>query len=206
MPQVVGRVPVQSELLGGGSALDTAQLAATAAVVVLEQLRTGAQRLPTESAAVTLAAATDTPVVVVPTDWVERNRGVVTVGLDPDAADDTALRTAMTLARLRSSVLRVVVAGAGDRADADARLERLGGDGCDVAVELTSDAPVVALEAAAASSDLVVVGRHRPGLPEESRLGPLARELLARVSCPVLLTAPDHVHHRPGAFRCQHHP
>jgi hypothetical protein len=32
-----------------------------------------------------------------------------------------------------------------------------------------------------------------------SRLGPLARELLARASCPVLLTAPDHVHHRSGA-------
>ena len=146
-----------------------------------------------------MASATDTPVVVVPTDWVERNRGIVTVGLDPDAGDDTAVRTAMTLARLRSSVLRVVVAGVGPRADIDARLERLGGDGCDIAVELTSDAPVVALEAAAASSDLMIVGRHRPGSPEESRLGHLAKELLARVSCPVLLTAPDHVHDGPGA-------
>jgi hypothetical protein len=56
----------------------------------------------------------------------------------------------------------------------------------------------VALEATAASSDLMVVGRHRPGSPEESRLGPLAKELLALVSCPVLLTAPDHVHHGSG--------
>ena len=123
--EVVGRVPVQSELLRGGGH-DTAQVAATAAVVVLEQLPSGAQRLPMESAAVSLAAVTDTPVVVVPTDWVERHRGVVTVGLDPDTADDTAVRAAMTLARLRSSVLRVVIAGTATRADADARLGAAG--------------------------------------------------------------------------------
>ncbi len=197
--EVAGRVPVRTELLRGGGPRETAQVAASAAVIVLEQLRSGAQRLPTESTAVTLATATDTPVVVVPTDWVERNRGIVTVGLDPAAADDSAVRSALALARLRGSALRVVASGAGAGPDADARLERLGGDGCDVSVERTTDAPVLALEAAAACSDLVVVGRHRPGVLDASRLGSLARELLARASCPVLLTAPDRVHHRSGA-------
>jgi nucleotide-binding universal stress UspA family protein len=168
-------------------------------VVVLEQLRPGAHRRPTESVAAALAAVTDTPVVVVPTDWVERHRGVVTVGLDLEAADDTAVRAAIALARLRNSVLRVVVAGSANRADADARLERLGGDGCDLALEVTSAAPAAALEAAAASSDLMVIGRHLPQLPGQSRLGSLAQELLARVSCPVLLTAPGHVHSPPAA-------
>jgi nucleotide-binding universal stress UspA family protein len=197
--EVVGRVPVHSALLRGDGLHETAQVAATAAVVVLEQLLSNAHRRPTESVAAALAAVTDTPVVVVPNNWVERHRGVVTVGLDPAAADDTAVRAAMAVARLRNSVLRVVVAGTADRADADARLERLGGDGCDLALEVTPASPAAALEAAAASSDLMVVGRHRPQLPDESRLGSLAQELLARVSCPVLLTAPGHVHRRRGA-------
>jgi nucleotide-binding universal stress UspA family protein len=197
--EVVGRVPVHSVLLRGGSLHEAAQEAATAAVVVLEQLRPGAHRRPTESVAAALAAVTDTPVVVVPTNWVERHRGVVTVGLDPDVADDTAVRAAMALARLRNSVVRVVIAGTANRADADALLERLGGDGCDLALEVTSAAPVAALEAAAATSDLVVVGRHRPPMPDGSRLGSVAQELLARVSCPVLLTEPGHVHPSPAA-------
>jgi nucleotide-binding universal stress UspA family protein len=197
--EVVGRVPLSSALLRGGSLHETAREAATAAVVVLEQLRPGAQRRPTESVAAALAAVTDTPVVVVPANWVERHRGVVTVGLDPDAADDTAVRAAMALARLRNSVLTVVVAGTANRAPTEARLERLGGDACDLALEVTSAAPAAALETAAASSDVMVVGRHRPRVPDESRVGSLAAELLARVSCPVLLTAPGHVHSPPAA-------
>ncbi len=190
--EVAGRVDVRSELLRGSGPHETAVVAATASLVVLEQLRSGSQRVPSESAAVTLAAATDTPVVVVPTDWVEPLRGVVTVGLDAGAADDTAVRAAMSLARLRRSVLRVVVVGAGAApVDVEARLVRLGGDACDLVVERTSDDLVAALEAAAASSDLLVIERHRPAVPDESRLGPRARDLLARAGCPVLLTAPD---------------
>ena len=136
--EVVGRVPMHSALLQGGSVHETAQAAAAAAVVVLEQLRPSAHRRPTESVAVALAAVTDTPVVVVPTDWVERHRGVVTVGLDPDAADDTAVRAAMTLARLRNAVLRVVVAGSADRADAEARLSGWAGTG---AISLSRSRP-----------------------------------------------------------------
>jgi hypothetical protein len=96
-------------------------------------------------------------------------------------------------------VLWVVVTGTGSRSDADARLERLGSEGSDVAVELVSGTPAAALEAAAASSDLMVVGRHHPGMLDDSRLGHLAKELLARVDCPLLLTAPSHVHHRSAA-------
>ena len=33
----------------------------------------------------------DVPIAVVPTDWIERRRGVVTVGYDPTAVDETAL-------------------------------------------------------------------------------------------------------------------
>jgi hypothetical protein len=192
--EVAGRVLVQSTHLCGGTRDEAVALADSAALVVLEQLPPGNHRLPMESDAVVLASVTDTPVVVVPTSWVERRRGVVTVGLDTQAADDTAVRAAITLARLRGDVLRVVVAGGASRADADTRLERLGGDGCDLAVELTAAPPASALASAATSSDLLVVGRHHPRPPDHSRLGSLARELLAAASCPVLLTAPGHVH------------
>ena len=117
--EIVGRVPVLSTPLEGDSRAETAQVAATAAVVVLEQRRPDAHRLPAESAAAALAAVTDTPWSSSPTNWVERHRGIVTVGLDPDAADDTALRAAMALARLRNAVLRVVVAGPVPRAEID---------------------------------------------------------------------------------------
>lgn len=64
-----------------------------------------------------MATLVDAPVAVVPASWVEGERRVVTVGFDPDAPDEVALRTAMTLARLRDAVLRVLVAGS--RCDVD---------------------------------------------------------------------------------------
>jgi nucleotide-binding universal stress UspA family protein len=197
--EVVGKVAVHSAMLSGDGLHDIVSEAAAAAVVVIEQPRSGAHRTPTASVAGALAALTDTPVVVIPDEWVERDRGVVTVGLDPTAADDVVVRAAIALARLRNAVLRVVVAGSASRADIKARLEQWGGDGCDLAIELTSSSPAEALEEAAASSDVLVVGRHRPRLPEDSRLGDAMRELLVRLRCPVLLTAPGHVSPSPGA-------
>ena len=194
LSEVVGKVPVDSALVAGGLHAIAAE-ATTAAVVVIEQLPAGSHRTPTASVAGALGAVTDTPVVVIPAEWVERHRGVVTVGLDPTTVDDVAIRAAILLARLRKAVLRVVAGSASDadRADIEARLERWGGDGCDVAVELTSRSPAEALEEASASSDLLVVGRHRPRLPEDSRLSEVMLELLVRLRCPVLLTAPGHV-------------
>ena len=195
--EVVGRVPVRVTSLQGGLP-ETAHLSATAAVVVLEQIDSEAQRGPMKSPAAALAAVTNTPLVVVPASWVERHRGVVSVGFDPEAVDPAALRAGMAMARLRNAVLRVVVAGPASRDDVDSRLAQLGGDSCDLAVELVSAAPVDALRVAAASSDLLVLGRHRPSWTGGSRLGHLGWELLGRVSCPVLLTAPDHVHQHPA--------
>ncbi len=168
-------------------------------MVVIEQLPFGAHRTPKASVAGALAALTDTPLVVIPAEWVERHRGVVTVGLDPTATDDVAVRAAIALSRLRNAVLRVVVAGSSSRADVEARLEQWGGDGCDLAVELTSRAPADALEEAAASSDLLVVGRRLPRRPGDSRLGDVILDLLVRPRCPMLLPAPGHVNPSPGA-------
>ena len=191
--EVIGRVPVQITSMRGGLP-ETAHLAATAALVVLEQLDSEAHRRPMQSPGAALAAVTDAPVVVVPANWVERHRGVVSVGFDPEAVDTAALRAGIALARLRNAVLRVVVAGVATKDDVEERLAELGGDGCDLAVELASVAPVEALRTAAVSSDLLVLGRHRPTRVDGSRLGHLGLELLGRVTSPVLLTAPDHVH------------
>ena len=191
--EVIGRTPVRITALRGGLP-ETAALAARAAVVVIEQIHSGAHRRPVEPPATALAAVTDTPVVVVPENWVERHRGVVSVGFDPDAVDTAALRAAVVLARLRHAVLRVVVAGPATRAAVEDRLAELGGDGCDLAVELSLGTPVETLQAAAASSDLLVLGRHQPLRADGSRLGHLGSELLGRVTCPVLLTVPHHVH------------
>jgi len=195
--EVTGRVPVRIASLQGGLA-ETAHLSADAAVVVLEQLDSQAHRGPMKSPAAALAEVTDAPVVVVPSNWVERHRGVVSVGFDPEAVDSVAVRAGITMARLRNAALRVVVAGPASRADVESRLAQLGGDDCDLAVELASDAPIDALRVAAASSDLLVLGRHRPASTGGSRLGHLGWELLGRVSCPVMLTVPGHVHQHPG--------
>jgi len=191
--EVIGRTPVRVTSLRGGLA-ETAHLAAHAAVVVIEQIHSGAHRRPVEPPAAALAAVTDTPVVVVPENWVERHRGVVSVGFDPDAVDTAALRAAIVLARRRRRGARHDGAGPASRAAVEERLTELGGDGCDLAVEVSLGTPVETLQLAAASSDLLVLGRHQPPRAGASRMGRLGSELLGRVTCPVLLTVPDHVH------------
>jgi hypothetical protein len=193
--EVAGRIPVHGTVTRGSVLVQLAGAAAGAALVVLEQLPPTAHRRPEPATAAAVATLVDAPVAVVPASWVEGERRVVTVGFDPDAPDEVALRTAMTLARLRDAVLRVLVAGS--RCDVDERLARLGGDACDLAVETVAGDPVAALRAAATSSDLLVLGRHRPLHPEGSRLGAVGRALLDDPICPVLLTPPGHTH-EPG--------
>jgi nucleotide-binding universal stress UspA family protein len=191
------------ELLRGSVVPELLHVARAGALVVLERRGRGIRRRLEPSTSAEVAGATDTSTVVVPTDWWDAHRAVVSVGLDPHAADERALRTAMVLARLRPATLQVVVA-AGDsetdpalprlRGQVEDRLERLGGDACDIAVEL---APVPATEAllrAAGSSDLLVLGRHHPPTPTGSRLGLIARAVIAQTTCPVLLTPPEHSH------------
>ena len=191
--EVLGRVPVRITSLRGGLP-ETVHEAENAATVLIEQIDSSSHRRPTVSPAAELAAATDTPLVVVPPSWVERHRGVVTVGLDPAALDVAAVRAGIALARLRRAALRVVVGGPVTRAEVEELLAPLGSDACDLAVEVTPGSPTEALQVAATTSDLLVLGRHHPAHPDGSRLGRLGLDLLGRLSCPVLLTEPDHAH------------
>jgi hypothetical protein len=196
--EVAGRVGVRSTLLRGSALVELSRLAASAALVVVGQPPPRANRRPALSTAAALAAAVDVPVVVVPAEWVERCRGVVTVGFDPAAADNTALTAAMSLARLRGAVLRVIVAGPCERSEVESRLERLGGDACDLAIELDPGPVVPALSRAAVTSDVLVLGRHRPAESIGSRVGVVGREVLDAPACPVLLTPPGHSHPASG--------
>ena len=176
--EIVGRVAVHSSLVRGNVVAELVRVAADAALVVAEQPPAGNHRRPWTSTAAALAEVIDVPIVVVPTGWIERRRGVVTVGVDPTAADETALLAAMTLARLRRAALRVVAAGPCSRTDVEERLDRLGGDACDVSIELGTGPATAALVEASVTSDIVVIGRHRPLRSTDSRLGRVGRELL----------------------------
>jgi hypothetical protein len=192
-----GHVPVRGRLLRGDVVAELAGAAGSAALLVLEQVPPRQQRRRGRAVAVALAARVDVPLVVVPAGWIGRHSSIVTVGFDAAAPDDTALRAAVARARLTHATLRVVVAG--PRGDVEERLALAGADGCEMAVEQSDADPGAALRLAGLTSDLVVVGRHRPSDSWPSRLGTAGRALLEDPVCPVLLTPPGHVHDRSGA-------
>ena len=137
---------------------------------------------------------------MVPAGWSGGAHHVVAVGLDPWAVDDSAVRAAITQARLGRSALRVLVAhevpssGSVLREALAERIAALGGDACDLAIEMVvGDAEQVLVDGSG-SSDLLVLGRHRPADPVGSRLGPVARSVLRATGCPILLTTPAHRH------------
>jgi nucleotide-binding universal stress UspA family protein len=190
--EVGERVSCDGDLIHGDVVGLLRVRAATSALVVLE--RPDGRHPDRPPTAVRLAEILATPTLVVPAAWESTHHGVVSVGLDPAAVDDSALRTAVLRARQSGSLLRVVVSGDDARGEVERRLAGLGDDACEVAVEIGTGPPVEALLLAAASSDLVVLGRH----PAPSRAARLAsgvgRRLVQALPCPVLLPAPGHVH------------
>jgi nucleotide-binding universal stress UspA family protein len=188
--QLQGRVAVCSDLVRGDVVEELVSVGARCALTVLEQVPPRQQRRRTHLVTAALAARLDVPLVVVPASWVGRRRALVTVGFDPLAPDDVALRAAVVQARLRDATIRVVVAG--PRGEVDARLVDAGADACDVAVEESIGDAAALLRQAALTSDLVVIGRRLPTLSSPSRVGPVARALLQDPPCPLLLTMPGH--------------
>ena len=190
---------VHSELLRGPVVPALVHAARSCALLVTGQR---AHAGGVASTAAWVLDETDAPSLLVPDSWSEDQHGVVTVGVDPGNIDEEALVTALTEARLRRAALRVLIATgcspsittAALRDRVETRLERLGGDACDLAVEPVAGAAGPALVVASRSSDLVVLGRHRPGPVTESRLGVIGRAVLRGAGCPVLVTRPAHLH------------
>jgi nucleotide-binding universal stress UspA family protein len=185
---------VHGRVVHGSVVPELAHHSVDAALLVMGRVPPRQQRVPSTKTTSALANVVDAAVVVVPSDWIDPRRNVVSLGLEPGFVDEHAARTALMLSRLRGAVLRVVVSGNPPTGPVFALLRAMGGDGCDIAVELTREAPIPALARAAATSDLVILGRRRPGRGEGARLGPVSRAVLEDLSCPLLLATPGHVH------------
>ncbi len=182
---------------------------------VLQHRRFGPlHRLVTRSVVNGVASRAAVPVVAVPEGWVPRTDTdrVVTVAIQDPAESLSLIRTAAATARPRGARLvvlhawwlangfDVVVVDQGMRADwadrtrteLDPVLAAVRRDFPDLPVSLEvrhGPAAEVLLEAAT-RCDLLVVGRRHHLLPLGTHLGPVARAVLDRSDCPVLM-APE---------------
>ena len=198
-----------------GSVLpELAALADGSALLVTERGAPDTMLRPSASVTAALAAATDVPLLSVPSGWVDGPRvGVVVTGIDVAHGQHVSLRMAVVASLLRHATLRVVattwrptgsasselthVEPRDDRIEREAvarQVEEAGGDLCDVAVEVLAGRAESVLVAASRDAELLVLGRHSPLLRSGSRLGPVARAVLRDAVCPVLLSPPEAAH------------
>lgn len=220
-------MPVTSDLGIGAVVPTLVDMAKDARMIVLERRDlSGMRRVVTRSVSSGVAAHARVPVVSVPTRWSPAGSDVdvppVTVGVDvPDRAEQV-LRAAMSEARSRRAVLRVlhtwrypgssdgIVLSRTESEEWTARATRelqsainvLGDDvaGVTVRIEARHAYAADALIEASRDADLLVIGRHDPLVPIGSHLGPIARAVLREAHCPVLLADP-----RPSRGRRRRH-
>jgi len=210
---VARRASISQELIeqSHGVVNDIVARSVGARMVVLQHRRIAGIRLTHGSTTHGVAARAHAPVVSVPHDW--RPAGPahrrVTFGVQSASRSDDTLRVAFELAAERGDGLRVVHAwwlangydtpAVGDdvRADWDRRfraalaphLEELRAldPTVDVDVQVRHAPTDVALEEAAADSDVLVIGRRHSRLPTGSHLGPVTRFALQSSTVPVVV-------------------
>jgi nucleotide-binding universal stress UspA family protein len=197
-----------------GSVLDTLVALADDARLVVVQHRHLARvsRILTASTSARLAARSAVPVVSVPSTWASRDRAVarVVVGVDDIARSVPLLRSAISLAQLHGADLHVVHALELPLPDAidDAGTERLlpvwheqatiqlesvlrlaHAEFPRVAVRsvVVDGRPAQALASMTRHDDLLVLGRRPAAHLGHGQLGRVARLLLARAGCPVMV-------------------
>jgi nucleotide-binding universal stress UspA family protein len=210
-----GGVPVTSELTGAGSIVgELVSRSATARMVVVEHRDLGRlRRFFTGSRSSGVASRSQSAVVTVPAKWEPPTKvrtPVVTAAVQHPGEADNLLRAAFEEARERGADLVVLHAwwlanGYDDvvvdppvaeewetkfRQELSHDLERLQARYPMVrtTVEIQHAPPVDAVLAAAARSDLLVIGRRHHTLPIGSHLGPVSRAVIARSPIPVLMT------------------
>lgn len=158
---------------------------------------------------VRVAARTEPPVCIVPAGWVPRS-GSVTVGLEDDVSSTEALTFAAQEAESTSGRLRIVHAWRLPEPSIDGsaallvRPERILEEHrelLDAAVrsvhrrsprlhiedELARSHPAAALLQQAPHSTMIVIGTHREGILSGAYVGSVARDLLWRAGCPVVV-------------------
>lgn len=212
------RVTVTSELFHGEVVPGLLELGREASLLVLRRRRPRAGHHEVQAVCLKVAARSRVPVVCVPDDWRGGDGATsVTVGVDHGATCEPSLREALSAASARGVGLRVVCGWwtardedhAAASCGADPRAVRsdllrivdtiTAGDERLSAVPVTVDVvharPADLLVDASHGADLLVVGRHDPLVPRGSRIGPVARAVVSRSSCPVLLPVPSAAAH-----------
>ena len=205
-----GRVTALPLLEYGNPACMLVDLSKDAELVVLSHRQhDGAKRIRTFSHTTSVAAHAQRPVVVVPEgprESPEPRTGWVTVGVHENGTPQPVVEAAFAAAEARGAPLRLVHGWRADPAYDDIISRRIDpdwaqrvGDGMVHAVEALAaqhpsveveplvlhEWPAEALAECAATSRLLVVGRHGrpPVLPH--RIGSIAREALRTTACPV---------------------
>lgn len=209
-----GGVPVTSELTETGSVVsELVARSEHARMLVVEHRELGrVRRFLTGSRSSGVAARAHSAVVTVPASWRPARSGtpVVTAAVQHPGEAEDVLRTAFDEARERGADLVVLhawwlangydtvivdetflaeqdAAFRNEVAPALARLEARF-PMVDATVRVQHAPPVDAVLAAAARSDLLVVGRRHHLLPLGSHLGPVSRAVVGRSPVPVLMT------------------
>jgi nucleotide-binding universal stress UspA family protein len=209
-----GGVPVTSELADTGSVVgELVHRSTTARMLVVEHRDLGrVRRLFTGSRSSGVAARSHSAVVTVPAGWRPRKTRtpVVTAAVQHPGEADDVLRAAFEEARERGADLTVLhawwLANGYDHVVVDeALLEERAKEFQEglapmfdrltarypmvrATVQVQHAPPVEAVLAAAAASDLLVIGRRHHLLPVRSHLGPVSRAVIGRSPVPVLMT------------------
>lgn len=193
-------VQVSSELAHGDVVERIVAASAAAGVVILQQPPRPDLRSRGTEVCPQVAARAPVPVLCVPWVWNgARGVGTVTVGIDDPLTCGALVREALAAATSLGARLRLVHAESVD-GDEDARrlildvLADVDGDVCvvEASVDVVQGLAARVLREASRTSELLVVGRHHPHRPGGSSLGPVARSVVRRASCPVLLPTPAH--------------
>jgi nucleotide-binding universal stress UspA family protein len=223
-----GEVPVTGEVVDSGSEVDDLVHRGNVALLVVQHHALGRmRRMFAGSVAQGVVGRARVPVVSVPAGWTRDNTRppVVTVGVQDMGEAPALLRVAFEQAQARKAALVVLHAwwlasrddvvmvdpafsyewSGRSRHEIERVLEPLSREFpfVDVSVRVRRSPPLSAVLAATEGSDLVVLGRRHHLLPLGSHLGPVARGVLARSACPVMITPeplatdPD-LEHRPA--------
>lgn len=193
--QADGRVIVTSSLHHGSVLQGVTAASAEAQLLVIERHPTMPDRRRLRSR---LISGSQAPVLCVPEQREgQRRTGTVSVGVHDTLTCGPLIDAAFEAATSRGARLRILHVrleaddglATSELASTLAASVRDSYDG-DVAVSVVTGRPVALLLEAAASSDLLVLGRHHPFRPGGSQLGRVVRRVLAGSTCPVLLPTP----------------
>lgn len=207
-------LPVSTELARGAVAQVLVDTAKHACVTVLQHQRMGRSGfVSTLSTTNPVAALSPSPVIAVPDWWSESpTRPDITVGVADAQASGEVVRAALGEARRRGCRVRLLHAWYYNHAYDDLVFEGAAGDahsarqvqdllvGLGPLLEEYPDVEATVVVEHARTADalvreshrvaLLVVGRHRHTIPLGPHLGSVARAVLKRSTCPVLVIDP----------------